>query len=254
MPPEPSILRLDFLPDRLAEILAEHRFDGSIVVQATTVSEEVDWLLDLAGQHEFIRGVVGWVDLTDDGLPARLDELQKHPKFRGVRHPVHDEEDSRWLMRADVLRGLKELERRDLPYDLLLRPVHLPLLPELSDRLPRLRMVIDHIAKPPIAEGRLEGWAEDIERAAQNPQVYVKLSGMITEAGANWSAEQLKPFVQHVFDLFGPDRTIFGSDWPVCLMAGSWKQTLAAFTQSLGPLPMEVRAKLLGETAARFYR
>lgn len=254
MPPEPSILRRDFLPDRLAEILTEYSFDGSIVVQATTVPEEVDWLLDLAGQHEFIRGVVGWVDLTDDGLPARLDQLQKHPKFCGIRHPVHDEEDPRWLMRADVLTGLKELERRDLPYDLLLRPLHLPLLPELSERLPSLRMVIDHIAKPPIAEGRMQGWATDIERAAENPRVFVKLSGMITEAGANWSAEQLKPFVRHVFGVFGPDRLMFGSDWPVCLMAGSWKQTLAAFTQSLGPLPMEVRAKLLGETAARFYR
>jgi L-fuconolactonase len=254
MPPAPSKLRQNCLPKDLAPILERNNFDGSIAVQATTLAEEAPWLLDLASQHALILGVVAWVDLTDPRLGATLDELQKSPKFRGVRHPVHDEADLNWLVREDVIAGLRELARRDLPYDLLLFPEHLPLVPRLAEQVPELRMVIDHIAKPKIARGQMEGWAQGMERAAEIPQVYAKLSGMITEADpTNWKAEHLVPFVKHVYNLFGPDRLMFGSDWPVCLLAGTWKEVLAAFTQSLGPLPQEARSKLLGETAERFY-
>ena len=255
MPPEPSVLRQSFLPDLLEPILKRNRFDGSIVVQANTLLDETRWLLDLAEAHEFIRAVVGWVDLTDPRLGATLDELQRHPKFKGVRRPVQDEADDHWLLRPDVLAGLAELARRGLPYDLMLRPKHLPLVPNIAGRVPELRMVIDHIAKPPIAAQAMEPWARDIEAAAQLPQVYCKLSGMITEADpANWNAEHLRRYVAHVMRIFGPDRLMFGSDWPVCMLAGSWKQVLAAFTQSIGPQTIEVREKLLGGTAARFYR
>ena len=255
MPPEPSVLRQSFLPDLLEPILKRNRFDGSIVVQANTLLDETRWLLDLAEAHEFIRAVVGWVDLTDPRLGATLDELQRHPKFKGVRRPVQDEADDHWLLRPDVLAGLAELARRGLPYDLMLRLKHLPLVPKIAGRVPELRMVIDHIAKPPIAAQAMEPWARDIEAAAQLPQVYCKLSGMITEADpANWNAEHLRRYVAHVMRIFGPDRLMFGSDWPVCMLAGSWKQVLAAFTQSIGPQTIEVREKLLGGTAARFYR
>ena len=255
MPAGESPLRRNFLPDQLAPILERNHFDGSVVVQANTIIEETRWLLDLAAQHEFIRGVVGWVDLTDARLGATLDELQRHPKFKGARHLVHDEPDVNWLLRADVLRGLSELARRDLPYDLLLRPPHLKLVPRIAEHLPKLRMVIDHIAKPPIAAQRLNGWAEDIAAAAQIPEVYCKLSGMITEADPRgWKAEHMRPYVAHVLAHFGPDRLMFGSDWPVCTLAGTWKQVLAAFTQAAGPQTIEVRDKLLGATAARFYR
>ena len=255
MPEAPSPLRRNYLPGDLAPILETNRFDGSIAVQAATVSGEVDWLLELADRSAFIRGVVGWVDLTGAALPRLLDELQKHPKFKGVRHLVHDEPDDRWLLRPAVIDGLKELERRDLPYDLLLRPRHLPVVPELVEKLPKLRLAIDHIAKPPIAAGRMASWAEDMERIARIPRICVKLSGMITEADhKSWTADDLRPFVRHVFELFGPDRLMFGSDWPVCLLAGTWKQVLAAFTQALGPLTMDVRERMLGGTAAEFYR
>ena len=254
MPPEPSVLRQTFLPDRLERILARNRFDGSVVVQANTLLAETHWLLDLASANEFIRAVVGWVDLTDPRLGSVLDELQKHPKFKGVRHPVHDEADDNWLMRADVLAGLGELARRGLPYDLLLRPRHLPLVPRVAERAPGLRMAIDHLAKPPIAAQVREPWARDIEAASKLPQVYCKLSGMITEADPkSWTAGHLRPYVSHVMRIFGPDRLMFGSDWPVCLPAGAWKEALAAFTQSIGAQPIEVREKLLGETARRFY-
>jgi Predicted metal-dependent hydrolase of the TIM-barrel fold len=254
MPPEPSILRQNFLPDRLARILARNRFAGSVLVQANTLLAETHWLLDLADANEFIRGVVGWVDLTDPHLGATLDELQKLPKFKGVRHPVHDEPDDNWLMRADVLAGLSELARRGLPYDLLIRPRHLPLVPRVADRVPGLRMVIDHIAKPGIATHTLEPWAQDIAAASRLPQLYCKLSGMITEAAPqSWTAEDLRPYVTHVMQSFGPDRLMFGSDYPVCLLNGSWKEALAAFTQSIGAQPIEIREKLLGETAQKFY-
>lgn len=253
MPAAPSPLLRTFLPDDLQPILERNRFDGSVVVQATTNAGEAPWLLGLAERHPIILGVVAWADLTDPQLGKVLDKLQAHPKFKGIRHPVHDEADERWLLRPDVVKGLKDLERRKIPYDLLLRPQHLPAAIELVDRVPSLRMVVDHIAKPPIAKRLTSGWAENMERIAKAPQIYVKLSGMITEANPKWTADDLRPYVQHAWKLFGPDRCMFGSDWPVCLLAGIWKEVLASFTQALGPTPEAQRDKVLGLTAASFY-
>jgi L-fuconolactonase len=259
IPPAPSPLRRNFLPQSLKPMLDRNRFDGSITVQATTQPEEAGWLLNLAQENAFILGVVAWVDLTSPELGHVLDHLQAHPKFKGVRHPVHDEPDDRWLLRAEVVEGLRELERRGIPYDLLLRPRHLRVVPELVEKVPGLAMVIDHIAKPLIAQRVMDGWAEDMERIAKFPHIHVKVSGLITEANtrankAKWSADDLRPYVQHVLGLFGPDRLMFGSDWPVCLLAGSWKEVLAAFTQALGARSMELREKILGETARGFYK
>ncbi len=255
MPPAPSPLLKNFLPKHLKPVLDRNRFDGSITVQATTQPEEADWLLLLAEENTFIRGVVAWVDLTTAGLGNVLDRLQRHPKFKGVRHPVHDEPDDRWLLRTDVVNGLRELERREIPYDLLVRPRHLPVVLELVEKVPDLPMVIDHIAKPLIARRAIDGWAEDMTQIAKIPHIFVKLSGMITEADpATWTADDLRPYVQQVLGLYGPDRVMFGSDWPVCLAAGSWKAVLAAFTQALGAQTIELREKILGETAKRFYR
>ncbi|MCU1257251.1 MAG: hypothetical protein JWO80_136 [Bryobacterales bacterium] len=254
MPPGESVLRRNYLPGDLWPILDENRFDGTVLVQANTSIEETRWFLELAGENPWISGVVGWVDLTDPRLGATLDELQKHPKFKGVRHPVHDEDDTRWILCDDVLAGLNEVARRGLPYDLLFRPIHLPLIPFIVERVPELRMVIDHIAKPFIADHLMDGWLEDMAAAAEFPQVFCKLSGMITEADPKgWKSEDLRPYVQHVLGSFGPERLMFGSDWPVCKLAGSWKQVLAAFTQAIGAQPLDVREQLLGETATRFY-
>jgi L-fuconolactonase len=255
MPEPPSPLARDYFPADLWPVLERNRFEGSIAVQATHEIRETEWLLELAGESPWIRGVVGWVDLTDARVGDTLDRFQQNARFKGVRHMAQDEPDHEWLLRADVIRGLRELERRGLPYDLLIYPRHLPLVPRLAEQVPELRMVIDHIAKPPIAAGQLERWAEGMECAAQYPQVCAKLSGMITEADhRDWKATDLKPFVEHAYGCFSADRLMFGSDWPVCLLAGSWKAVLAAFTQSLGALPMNTREKLLGGTAARFYQ
>jgi L-fuconolactonase len=254
MPPGDSILRRNYLPEDLLPILEQHNFDGSVVVQANVVLEETWWLLDLAAASDKIKGVIAWVDLTDPQLGTTLDRCGKHRKFKGVRHIVHDEPDVRWLLRPDVIGGLRELASRDIPYDLLLRPPHLPFIPELAEKVPGLRMVIDHIAKPLIASHVMEPWARDMETVSKIPGMHCKVSGMITEADhQTWSPHDLRPYVQHALNLFTPERLIFGSDWPVCRLAGSWKQVLAAFTQACGPLPQPEREKILGGTALKFY-
>jgi len=255
MPSEPSPLRKTYLPSTLQPILETHRFEGSVVVQAHHSLDETRWLLELARENDFIKGVVAWVDITDPLLGRTLDELQPDSHFKGVRHLVHDEPDPQWLLRPDVLRGLGELARRDIPYDLLLRPLHLPLVPVLAGKLPKLRMVIDHIAKPSISTGEFDHWARLMEAVFPLPGVYCKLSGMITEAPwHNWSASDLRPYVTFVLQGFGPGRLMFGSDWPVCLLAGTWKEVFAACTQAMGPQPVDVREQVLGATAIQFYR
>ncbi len=223
-------------------------------MQATTVIEETHWLLDLAERHAFIRGVVGWVDLESPQLAQTLDTLQRRRKFKGVRHPVHDEAETDWLLRPAVINGLRELARRNIPYDLLMRPVHLPLIPRIAEAVPGLRMVLDHIGKPRIADQVFDNWCEDIAAAAKLSQLYCKMSGMITEADhENWTSADLTPYVEHILRSFNLERLMFGSDWPVCLLAGRWKQVLAAFTQSMGAQPVGVRERMLGLTAMEFY-
>jgi L-fuconolactonase len=254
MPAEPSRLRRNFLPGDLQPLLETHRIDGSVVVQAHQSLEEARWLLTLAEENAFIKGVVAWVDLTDPGVGRTLDDLQRNRYFKGVRHLVHDEPDPEWLLRPDVLRGLGELESRGIPYDLLLRPRHLPMATALAEKLPKLRMVIDHIAKPSIAIGEFDNWAKRMEAVFPIPTIFCKLSGMITEAAwHNWSASDLRPYVSFVWQGFGPERLMYGSDWPVCLVAGTYKEVFAAFTQAIGPQSMETRERVLGGTAAEFY-
>jgi L-fuconolactonase len=254
MPKDHPVLSRTYLPEDLEPILERNSFDGSVFVQACHDPREADWILEIASRHTSILGVVAWADLTSPELGHTLDRLQKHPKFKGIRHILHDEPDVNWGLRPDVIKGLRELERRGIPYDLLLKVPHMHIVEPLAEKLPKLPLVIDHIAKPYIADGIFDGWAQNMERISQIPHIHVKLSGMITEAKhGSWKSEDLRPYVQHVVSHFGPDRLMFGSDWPVCLLAGSWKQVLAAFTQALGPQQEEFRMKILGDTAARFY-
>lgn len=254
MPKDHPVLSRNYVPADLWPIFERNLFDGSVVVQAAHHDAEGDWLLDLAARETRILGVVAWADLMSPQLGHRLDHLQKQRKFVGIRHIVHDEPDIQWLLQPAVIEGLRELARRGIPYDLLLKPPHIPVAIELMDRVPELRCVIDHIAKPYIAKGQIEPWLTGIGTLSQIPSMHVKLSGMITEAKVpGWTSADLAPYVQHILRLFGPQRCMFGSDWPVCLLAGSWKEVLAAFTQAVGPMPMDQRSELLGDTAARFY-
>ena len=252
-PAEP--LRRNFLPSDLKPILDEAGVSRTVVVQATHSLEESRWLLELAAANEFIAGAVVWVDLTSPGLARDLDELQASPRFCGVRHQVHDEPDEAWILRKEVLAGLRELERRDIPSDLLLRPPHLRHVAGVQERCPRLRMVLDHIGKPPIAQKTMDAWGRDLERVARLPNLWCKVSGMITEADwQHWTADDLKPYVDHVVRSFGYDRLMFGSDWPVCTLAGSYRQVMDALRQALGPLSAADAAKVWGENARAFYR
>lgn len=255
MPPDDPVLSRRYCPIDLEPILGRNQFDGSVLVQAAHDPREAAWMLDLADSAPSILGVVAWADLTAPGeLPYVLDGLQQHAKFKGIRHLVQDEPDANWLLRDDVLAGLRELARRGIPYDILVKPPQLHVVEPLADKVPNLPVVIDHIAKPYIKDRIFDGWAQQMEAIAKIPHVHVKMSGMITEADhQNWTADDLRPYVRHVFNHFGPDRILFGSDWPVCLLAGTWKEVLAAFTQALGPLDQHTRAKMLGENAARFY-
>ncbi len=247
-------LRRNFLPDDLRPQLDEAGVDRTVVVQTQHHLDETRWFLALADQDDRLAGVVGWVDLTSDACEQQLEEIREHPKLVGIRHVTHDEPEDDFIVREDVLRGLKVLEKHRVPFDLLFFPRHLHHATTLAEHLPDLPLVLDHLAKPPIKEQRLGGWREAFRSAAQYPNVFCKLSGMITEAAwTSWKPSDLKPYVEVAMECFGPDRLLFGSDWPVCTLAGRYQQVVDALNEALGPIGEEERNKIFGETAKRFY-
>ena len=255
MPEDESPLRRDFLPADLRPLIADAGVDRSVIVQAHQSMDETYWLLDLADETDFVAGVVAWVDLADPNVGATLDELTERRYFCGVRHPWHDEVDFAWVVRPDIVRGLRELAVRGIAFDLLSRPPHLPFIPQLLNEVPDLRTVVDHISKPLIAEGEIEPWSTDLARVAENPTVMCKVSGMVTEAvHESWTLEDLRPYVERVVEVFGYDRLMFGSDWPVCTQAAAYGQVVSAYREALGPLSDSDRDAVFGGNAARFYR
>lgn len=247
-------IRRDFLPSDLQPLLNQHRLDGSIAVQARQAIEESRWLLSLADQSPIIKGVVGWVDLRSDRVAEQLAELAPHPRFVGVRHVVQDEPDDRFMLRPDFIRGISKLKQFDLTYDLLVFPQQLPAAIELVRQFPEQPFVLDHIAKPRIRDGTLSPWREHIRELAQAPNICCKASGLVTEADwVNWKAEDFRPYLDIIFESFGEDRLMFGSDWPVCLLAGSYERVFKLLEQYVQQLRAEGRAKLFGDNAARFY-
>ena len=248
-------IRRDRLPADLDPIRSASGVDATIVVQTQHDPAENRWALGLADRHPWIAGVVGWVDLAGPDCEGQLDEATAHPRFVGVRHVVQDEPDDDFIVGPSVLRGLAALERRGLPFDLLFRVRHLRHVPTLAARFPTLPMVIDHLAKPDIRGGGLTDWLPAFREAARSPNVFCKLSGLVTEADhASWTVADLRPYVQQALDLFGPDRLMFGSDWPVCELAGSYEQVRLAAIEALGPISPAEHAAIFGGTAARFYR
>ena len=255
MPPGESVLRRNYLPEDLAPELNQAGVDKTVIVQAHQSVEETMWLLDIAENNEFVAGVVGWVDLTAADVGDTLDELQANPWFKGVRHIWHDEPDDDWLARPGPVNGLREVAARGLAYDFLVRPQHLKYVPEIMDKVPDLRSVIDHIAKPLIAEKVVEPWLEDLREVANIPGMMCKVSGMVTEADLdNWTPDDLAPYVAHVLGMFGYDRLMYGSDWPVCLLGGSYQEVIGAAKTTLSSLTSEETEAVFGKNAARFYR
>lgn len=252
---EPSLepLHRDFEPADLEPVLRELGIDATIVVQAAPSVAETRFLLELAERTPWIAGVVGWVDLASPHAPRVLDELQRSAAFRGVRPMIQDIPDPDWMLRRDLEAALRELARRDLRFDALVRPQHLSRLLRLLDRHPELRVVVDHAAKPPIAAGTNEPWAADLARLASATGACCKLSGLVTEASADWSTPDLVPYVEHVLACFGPGRVLWGSDWPVCELAGGYRPWWSATRELLAPLDADARSAVLGGNAAAFY-
>ena len=243
-----------YLPADLQPHLNACGIDKSVFVQTQHNVDENRWVLKLAEQNDFIAGVVGWVDLASEECEAQLDEFKDHPKFVGIRHVVQDEPDDNFIVRPDVLRGLKVLQKHQVPYDLLFYTKHLKHAVALGRQLPELPMVIDHLSKPKIKDQIVEGWQHDLQAAAKFPNIYCKLSGMITEADwQNWKPADLKPFVETALEAFGPERCMYGSDWPVCELAGSYEQVFNALKEVLGPISETESAAIFGGTAQKFY-
>jgi L-fuconolactonase len=248
-------LRRDYMPEDAAREMARAGFDAGVAVQVRQTLEETDWLLSLADAHPTIAGVVGWVDLQADDVRGQLEGFADRPKLVGIRHIVQSEPDDRFLLRPEFGRGLALLGEFGLAYDLLLYSRHLPAATELAGRFAGQRFVLDHLAKPDIRGGEIRAWSAEVRKLAVCPNVWCKLSGLVTEADwAAWKPEQLRPFLDVAFDCFGSDRLMIGSDWPVCTVASDYARTMAVVVEYLADRPVNERDAVLGGNAQRFWK
>ncbi|QRI66483.1 amidohydrolase family protein (plasmid) [Shinella sp. PSBB067] len=256
MSPDVPVLARDYLAEDLRPVLRRAGVDRTVLVQAAQTEAETDFLLLLAAQADFVAGVVGWLDFEDAAFPAKLEALMRRPKFVGLRPMLQDHADDGYVLRPAVLANLRHLAAAGAAFDILTLPRHLPFVLRMLDAVPDLRAVVDHLSKPPVASGRLEGWAGDMALIAAHPGVFCKVSGLVTEARhQDWAPGDLAPYVRHVLDVFGADRLMFGSDWPVCLLAASYAEVMNAARGILDPLlDAEGMAKVFGGNAVRFYR
>jgi L-fuconolactonase len=248
-------LRRDFMPEELQRELAGAGFAVSVAVQARQTLEETRWLLALADAHPFVAGVVGWVDLQAPDARAQIEEFASHPKFVGVRHIVQNEPDDRFLLRPDFGRGLALLAEFDLAYDLLIYRRHLAVAAELAARFPAQRFVLDHLAKPDVRHGEIRSWEAGLRRLAACPNVWCKLSGLVTEADWDaWTPAQLRPYLDVAFDCFGAGRLMIGSDWPVCTLAADYARAMAVVLEYVANRPAAESDGVLGANAMQFWR
>jgi len=250
-----SVLRHDFLPADLKPELERNGFDGSVVVQTRQTLEETRWLLELADQSPAALGVVGWVDLCSADVQQQLKTFTRNPKLVGIRHIVQSERDDRFLLRPDFLRGISALQDFELAYDILIYTRHLPVAVELVEQFPRQRFVLDHLAKPPIKTREIKLWADGIRRLAVFPNVFAKLSGIVTEADwQRWTPADITPYLDVAFECFGANRLMVGSDWPVCLAAASYPQVVEVVKNYLSRFPPDVVEAVMGGNAQNFWR
>nr|WP_314629826.1 amidohydrolase family protein [uncultured Janthinobacterium sp.] len=252
-PPTLAAIHRDFAPRDLAPLLARHGIAGTVLVQSLPSEADTDWLLALAADSAFIRAVVGWTDLLAPDAPARIARLAAQPRLKGLRPMLQDLADDGWIANAALAPALAAMASHGLRLDALVLPRHLPALLQCARAHPALNIVIDHAAKPPIAAAAFGAWREDMARLAALPNVYCKLSGMVTEATAAWNVDDLRPYVSHVLDAFGSERVIWGSDWPVVELAGGYDAWLAASEALLAHLPLAERARIFGLNALHFY-
>ncbi|SMR83987.1 L-fuconolactonase [Aliiroseovarius halocynthiae] len=244
----------DFLPEDLAPMLDTAGIDGTVLVQAAPTVAETDFMLSLADRNTFIKGVVGWVDFENAASVAEIDRYMQHPAFVGLRPLIQDIADADWMLRDDLTPVFDALIARDLTFDALTLPRHLPNLHKLLARHPDMRVVIDHSSKPLIRDGVMDGWAQDMSALAHNTNAFCKLSGLLTEAKSDWIVDDLRPYVDHLLNTFGPDRLLWGSDWPVLNLAGDYARWVEVTDQLLSDLSDADRSAILGGNAARAYK
>ncbi|MFC0546836.1 amidohydrolase family protein [Kutzneria chonburiensis] len=251
-----DVLHRTFTLDDLTPLSSAAGIDASVLVQTITVPEETPEFLALAEESPLVRAVTGWTDLTAPDVAETLTILKEGHGGRwlkGIRHQVQGEPDPNWLTRTDVLNGLKAVGEAGLVYELLTYPHQLPAAIEAAKQLDGTSFVLDHCSKPPITTGELEPWATRVKELAQLPNVTCKLSGLVTEASKDWTIADLRPYVETVIDAFGPERLMFGSDWPVCLLHASYAQVVEATEELLGGLSETEQDAVWGDTAARVY-
>ncbi|MBN7812602.1 amidohydrolase family protein [Algoriphagus sp. H41] len=252
--PEMSRIRRNFLPADLSPLLQDAKIDGCIAVQADESQRETDFLLDLASQNDWIKGVVGWADLKSDQLDEVLDRYSESKTLVGFREVLQGR-DPAYMLQEEFIRGLRKIGQRGYAYDILIFPKHLAATLDLVKKCPDQRYVIDHLAKPYIKDGEWKEWKKAMAPLAERELMHCKLSGMITEADwQKWTPGQLIPYLEIALELFGPERLMYGSDWPVCLLAGEYErywEVIEQFTSALSP---SEKSKIMGDTAAKFYQ
>ena len=253
---KPTLGRIyaDYMPEQLKPHLEKYGIEQSVIVQAAPTVEETEFLLQIADREPTVAGVVGWLDLEADGFEQEWHQLRANPKFIGIR-PMIQDLPSDWIMKPHVIRHFELLAAAQFPVDLQANPRHLPYISELLERVPSLRAVVDHLAKPPISEGVLEPWGAYMRQIAAYPNTMCKLSGMVPEQlDAPWSGKAIRPFARSVVDAFGKQRVMFGSDWPVCLFSATYDQVVELFEYCLGEdWTEEEKTAVFGDNAARFY-
>ena len=250
-----EILRRDFLIDDLRAVATEAGVTGTIVVETKRTIAETEWLSKVASSNDLIRGVVGWAPLTIPDAASELERVASLPKMKGVRHPIHDEPDDQFVLRDDFNRGIAALRHFDLSYDILIFEKHLPQTIQFVDRHPDQIFILDHVAKPRIRERVLSPWRDNIRELALRPNVYCKISGMVTEGDWDtWSDEGLYPYIDVVLEAFTPKRLMFGSDWPVVTLASSYQRWIGTVRVAIAQLSPTERDWILAKTAIEAYR
>lgn len=246
-------IRRDFLPADLEPVLQQNGIDGCVAVQADQSEAETTFLLQLAEAYDIIKGVVGWVDLRSDKLYDRLEYFSQYEELKGFRHVVQAEPED-FMMRPEFIRGVRQLAAFDFTYDILIYPTQLKAALHLVRTVPEVQFIIDHIAKPYIKDQKVNTWSNYMAEIARNPNVYCKVSGMVTEADwQRWQPDDFRPYLDVVFEHFGPDRLVFGSDWPVCLVAAEYDAMKNIVEEYVRPWGETVRQKVFGDNAVKFY-